>query len=67
MMRQNRKVKNPLKKKLSDWRRDALEQIKIIDLTKTLHVGPLRLSHEYITLIRIAQMSRFTMINYSNP
>ena len=57
VFRQNKRV-NRLKKKLSDWRRDAIEQNKIIDMTKTLHVGPLRLSHEYSTLIRMAQMSR---------
>ena len=57
IFRQNKRV-NRLKKKLSDWRRDAIEQNKIIDFTKTLHVGPLRLSREYSTLIRMAQMSR---------
>ena len=46
------------KKNFAGWRRDAMDQNKIIDLTKTLHVGPMRLSREYITLIRIAQMSR---------
>jgi len=58
MMRQSRKFKSPLKKKLSDWRRDALEQEKIVALTKTLYVGPIRLCREYMSLIRFAQMSR---------
>ena len=38
MMRQDRGIQNSLKKKLSDWRRDAMEQKKIVDLTKTLYV-----------------------------
>ena len=41
---ENRREVNPSKKKLSDWRKDAIDQTKIIDLTKTLYVGPLRLS-----------------------
>ena len=46
------------KKRISDCCRDAMDQNKIIDLTKTLSVGPIRLGREYITLIRIAQLSR---------
>ena len=60
---ENRREVNPSKKKLSDWRKDAMDQTKIIDLTKTLYIGPLRLSREYRSLICMAQMSRY---NYNN-
>ena len=63
-MRQDRGIQNPLKKKLSDWRRDAMEQKMIVDLTKTLYVGPLRLSKEYRSFICNAQMSRYN--DYDN-
>ena len=59
MMRQDRGIQNPLKKKLSDWRRDAMEQKMIVDLTKTLYDGPLRLSKEYRSFVCNAQMSRY--------
>ena len=58
MIHQNRSVRDPVQKKMADWRRDAMEQMKIVDLTKTLYVGPIRLSREYISLICFAQMSR---------